>query len=147
MKLNLLKADPSQDRYLYIIGWCLIGALAALLLVLRIFHLQLAQVIPPCTFHLLTGYYCPGCGGTRAVIALLHGHLLQSFFYHPFVPFVALLGGWFMLSQTIEQISRHRIGIGMHYRNIYLWITLILIFGNWIVKNLVLLVADVALLG
>jgi hypothetical protein len=28
---------------------------------------------PVCTFHRLTGLNCPGCGGTRALHALLHG--------------------------------------------------------------------------
>jgi Protein of unknown function (DUF2752) len=29
---------------------------------------------PVCLFHQLTGLNCPGCGGTRALYALLHGH-------------------------------------------------------------------------
>ena len=33
------------------------------------------QGIYPCLFHLVTGAYCPGCGGTRALLALLHGRL------------------------------------------------------------------------
>ena len=28
---------------------------------------------PVCPFHALTGMSCPGCGGTRAIAALLHG--------------------------------------------------------------------------
>jgi hypothetical protein len=32
----------------------------------------------PCTFHWLTGLHCPGCGGQRALHALLHGHLLDA---------------------------------------------------------------------
>ena len=28
-----------------------------------------------CPFHAVTGWYCPGCGGTRALGALLHGDL------------------------------------------------------------------------
>lgn len=28
---------------------------------------------PVCQFHQLTGLNCPGCGGTRALYALLHG--------------------------------------------------------------------------
>jgi hypothetical protein len=29
---------------------------------------------PVCLFHELTGLNCPGCGSTRALFALLHGH-------------------------------------------------------------------------
>lgn len=30
-------------------------------------------LFPPCLFHLATGLYCPGCGGTRAAYLALHG--------------------------------------------------------------------------
>lgn len=33
---------------------------------------------PVCEFHQLTGLNCPGCGGTRAVYELLHGHVLRA---------------------------------------------------------------------
>ena len=33
---------------------------------------------PICLFHSLTGWNCPGCGGTRAAYQLLHGHLLRA---------------------------------------------------------------------
>ncbi len=45
-------------------------------------------------------------------------------FYHPIVVYTAVFFGWFMLSQTIEKASRGRFAIGMHYRDIYLWIAL-----------------------
>ena len=48
----------------------------------------------PCLFRLLTGFYCPGCGGTRALWALLSGHPLLSFLYHPLVPYSALTAVW-----------------------------------------------------
>ncbi|MBS1615478.1 MAG: DUF2752 domain-containing protein [Bacteroidetes bacterium] len=35
-------------------------------------------LLPPCPFHQLTGFDCPGCGSTRAITALLHGHFLQA---------------------------------------------------------------------
>ena len=34
---------------------------------------------PVCMFHQLTGLNCPGCGGTRSLYALLHGHLQAAF--------------------------------------------------------------------
>lgn len=43
----------------------------------------------PCLFHLMTGLYCPGCGGTRAVRALFRGDLAMSFQYHPLVLYMA----------------------------------------------------------
>ncbi len=38
-----------------------------------------------CYFKLITGLPCPGCGMTRAVIALAHGDLPTAWQYHPFV--------------------------------------------------------------
>jgi hypothetical protein len=33
---------------------------------------------PGCAFHRLTGLNCPGCGATRALHALLHGHWREA---------------------------------------------------------------------
>ena len=48
----------------------------------------------PCVFQELTGLYCPGCGGTRALKALMKGDVITSILYHPlilYVVFVAVL--------------------------------------------------------
>lgn len=52
-----------------------------------------------------------------------------------------------MISQTIEQISRGKINIGMHYRDLYLWIALVIAIVNCLVKNLILATTGVAPLG
>ena len=33
---------------------------------------------PGCTFYRVTGWYCPGCGMTRAMHALLHGRVAAA---------------------------------------------------------------------
>lgn len=33
---------------------------------------------PPCVFHAATGLWCPGCGGARALHALLNGQVLTA---------------------------------------------------------------------
>ncbi|TDD72886.1 DUF2752 domain-containing protein [Actinomadura darangshiensis] len=38
---------------------------------------------PGCPFLALTGYYCPGCGGTRLVYALTHGDVGTAFGLNP----------------------------------------------------------------
>jgi hypothetical protein len=40
---------------------------------------------PPCVFRALTGLQCPGCGGTRAVYALLHGDVAAAWALNPMV--------------------------------------------------------------
>ena len=101
-----MQTDETIDRYFYITGWICIAVFAALAAVIGVCGTQILTKVPPCPLHAYTGYYCPGCGGTRATFALLHGHLIRSFVLHPFVPYTAVFGGWFMLSQTLQRISR-----------------------------------------
>ncbi len=35
--------------------------------------------LPPCIFHSITGFICPGCGGQRAFHELLHGNITKAF--------------------------------------------------------------------
>lgn len=133
-----MKTDPRLDRNIYWIGWCVLIFAASVVLFVRLLRIPVEKYQVPCLFHSVTGYYCPGCGGTRAVRALLSFRLAESLRYHPLVPYAALLGGWFMVSQTIERISRGRLPIGMHYRDIYLWIAAAVLAGNFLIKNLAL---------
>ena len=51
----------------------LVAALAACIGLLLVFDPNAADSrLPQCLFRLLTGLYCPGCGMTRALHALLH---------------------------------------------------------------------------
>ncbi|MYA70181.1 DUF2752 domain-containing protein [Candidatus Poribacteria bacterium] len=38
----------------------------------------------PCIFHSLTDLVCPGCGMTRACVALTQGQFTDAWHYHPF---------------------------------------------------------------
>ncbi len=42
-------------------------------------------LFPVCLFRLVTGYTCPGCGSTRAMHQLLHGHVVAAFMLNPFL--------------------------------------------------------------
>src|SRR5258705_4417450 len=44
---------------------------------------------PLCPFRALTGFTCPGCGSTRPMHQLLHGHFLAAFMLSPLM-FLAL---------------------------------------------------------
>lgn len=45
----------------------------------------LTGITVPCPFHAVTGWYCPGCGITRAILSLLHLDWVQAFRYNPLV--------------------------------------------------------------
>ncbi|MBQ3656142.1 MAG: DUF2752 domain-containing protein [Bacteroidales bacterium] len=68
------------------------GLLAVVLIVIVLkFYYQndpLQSVeMPKCTFFVLTGWKCPGCGGQRALHHLLKGEIWQSFCQNPLLYF------------------------------------------------------------
>lgn len=132
-------AGKTEERAMYIVGWFLIGGLALIAVSMRLLPQLAALNQRPCMFKTMTGLYCPGCGGTRAVVSLLQGRLVRSLLLHPFVFYVAVVGGWFMISQTIQRLSGGKLPIGMKYRELYLWIALALVVANFLVKNILLL--------
>ena len=46
----------------------------------------------PCLHKKLFGFDCPGCGGQRALVMLLHGDLTEAFFMYPAIYPLVLLG-------------------------------------------------------
>lgn len=60
------RMSKKEEKSLYILGWMLLGAAAVLAGVTKGFPMQMKIFSLPCIFWELTGYYCPGCGGTRA---------------------------------------------------------------------------------
>lgn len=53
-----------------VLGFAALGAGA----VVFFFNPSTHGFYPVCLFHQTTGFNCPGCGGTRSLYALLHGH-------------------------------------------------------------------------
>ncbi len=101
----------------------------------------------PCLFHFITGLYCPGCGGTRAVRLLIRGEVARSIQYHPFIPFLAAvfliegflyLAGWGKALLKKEKRQPYILGLRGRYR---LWTVagVALVMVNCLVKNVCLL--------
>lgn len=60
--------------------WSLLIAGAAYL---YLFEPGKSGFFPACPFRLLTGFTCPGCGTTRALHQVLHGHFDTAFTLNP----------------------------------------------------------------
>lgn len=101
--------------------------------------------LPPCVAYEFFGFYCPGCGGTRAFISLLQGHVLKSLWYHPLVVYSAALYGGFMVSHAAARLTRFRYFRGLRFHNWYLYVALVILGANWILRNVLLLCMDIRL--
>ena len=81
----------------------------------------------PCLFHTMTGWYCPGCGGTRAFRYLLRGEWFQSFRYHPLILYTAL--------------------VYLGHEKLFLYMAVGIVTVNFLVKNYLLIWCGVDLLA
>ena len=92
-----------------------------------------------CVIRNVTGYPCPSCGSTRAILAMVHGHVLQALYLNPIgillfgVLLVApvwlaydLINGKDTFHQAyywLEQLARRR-GVAI--------VLILLVAANWI---------------
>ena len=60
--------------------WSLLAAGAAYLFA---FEPGKTGFFPICMFRFFTGFTCPGCGTTRALHQIVHGHFLTAFTLNP----------------------------------------------------------------
>jgi hypothetical protein len=61
-------------------GVAMVGAGSAALLYR--FSPQEYSFYPRCPLYALTNHYCPGCGATRALAELLHGHVAAAMHFN-----------------------------------------------------------------
>ena len=111
--------------------WSLILAGAAYLFV---FEPGKTGIFPSCLFRFLTGYQCPGCGSTRALHQLLHGHVVAAFELNPFF----LLAIPFLLYALIRySVIVMRGGVPSHNRlpAPYIYALFFVVLSFWIFRN------------
>lgn len=88
---------------------------------------------PGCPFLALTGYWCPGCGSTRMLHALVHGDLATALARNPLgVVALAWLTGWYGVQWWRVVADRPRRGMA-HPRWVYA--LGVVIVGYWVARN------------
>lgn len=131
--------EEKERKTLYFIGLAFLGA-AILYKLIHVFTgFSLEPFLLPCLFYTFTGFRCPGCGGTRAFKCLLAGDIVASVTYHPIVLYGAVLFLWFMISNTIEFLSKGKYRVGMRYHGWYVTVGIVILVLNFIIQNIFIL--------
>ena len=139
------KQSSWKPDNLYYCGLILLAAAVFLAFIFWVTGISPNKLLLPCLFHEITGLYCPGCGGTRALVKLLQGDIRASLYYHPLVLYGGALYVWYMLSNTIQYLTRSRCAIAMKYRTVYVWAGVVILILDTIWKHVRLLVWGQAL--
>lgn len=79
-----------------------------------------------CPIRWLTGIACPGCGMSRALLALCRGEWRQALQYHPLVGTVPFLAVWLLLGLRKKRLPRPWengliLGVSLLFLTVYGW--------------------------
>lgn len=91
--------------------------------------------ILPCPVHFITGVECPGCGMTRACIALAGGDIRQALHYNPLSLGLVLLAGVFALFPSRIRLFWLRLPPGI--RACATWTMLAFVLFFWVYRVLI----------
>lgn len=111
--------------------WLLIIAGAAYLF---FFEPGKSGFFPGCPFRFLTGFTCPGCGTTRALHQILHGHFYAAFTLNPLL-FLALPFALFALLRYSMIVIRGGMPRGNSLPAPYIYAIFFVILSFWIFRN------------
>ena len=100
----------------------------------------------PCAVHDIFHVYCPGCGGTRALFALLRGQILRSMYYNPALLLGILLIGYYEISVLLTLIKKN----GKCYYDrkgwlVYGYVAMLLLFA--LVRDVLLVYFGIDMIG
>ena len=110
---------------------------AAALVILLLYALICTEtgVGIPCLFYLITGWQCPGCGISRACLALLHLDFRGALQHHALIFVILIYAGWTLSDATIRYI-RHGVWLPQLRPVVLNLCFLILFVGYGILRNI-----------
>jgi len=118
-------ARPPNQR----LAWAGLAVAVVVWAVLLRFPPDRSGFYPVCPFHAAAGLLCPGCGGTRAIAALLHGDLRAAWRWNPLVAGLVP----FALAYAVET-ARRKVWIALPRA---VWITLAVVTAAFgVMRNL-----------
>ena len=126
-----ISAPPSLTAFAMIVAGAAFAGAGA---VVYFFNPSTHGFYPICLFHKLTGWNCPGCGGTRSVYALLHGNvalaLKDNALFVVLLAAAAAHGIWFAVKKIRRRPAERFLPVGV------LWAALAIAVVFTLLRNL-----------
>ena len=91
---------------------------------------------PACAFHSATGLWCPGCGLTRGLHALLTGHVGTALSSNVFTPFAAVAVVWLLVSWMRVAWERPALRLPRRVERWLMIVAPVLVFGYGLLRNI-----------
>lgn len=107
----------------------------ALLIALFFFDPSESSFYPPCIFLTLTGKYCAGCGCTRAIHALLHGHFYEALDHNALITLLMPILIYFLISDFRKRFFGKYLPLAKYKTAIFIIFAVITI-AFWIMRNI-----------
>ena len=135
------------DRIFYMLGKVALAVVLAAVLLYFCTGISVLRIYNPCLFYQLTGYYCPGCGGTRSLRAILEGDLIFALYAYPPIPYAIVTYTIFMVRCFVrkhfaskQSLPGEENGKTDHRRDEivlpYIYVGVALVILQWIAKLL-----------
>ncbi len=87
-----------------------------------------------CPFRLATHLPCPGCGMTRAMLALCHADLRTALVAHPLSPFLAVALGVWWVNNLLAASGRPRLVTLPASAGRLWWVALAIALALWVAR-------------
>lgn len=113
----------------------LLGAAAALFAIYT-FAPGASAFYPPCLFHSLTGYHCPGCGTARGLHRLLHGDIPGAFAMNALTMLALPFLLYAMAAEILKSLYGRRVLPLPDISARAGWLTFIAVMLFWILRNI-----------
>ena len=136
---NIFNTLEKKDKIIFFTEIWLISTIAFVWILLVSNNIHPTQIYDSeCYWYSHLGYYCPGCGGTRAFEFMLYGHFLKSLFYHPFVVYTIVVILLSFTSYIVYFISKGNIMFFKINIKHLIWADFIIIFF-FLIRNFLVL--------
>jgi hypothetical protein len=89
---------------------------------------------PVCLFHQMTGLNCPGCGATRALHALMHGHIADAARFNLLFLLCLPYLGWIAARTGLGWLEEKRLNVAISSTAMWTFLVMSVVFG--VLRNL-----------